>query len=482
MKYRSVSKKVSGGLPQKAAIGLSVLTLVAAACGSAQTKSTSSATSKTSATTSTSASSKASATSGTKKAVTLTFVVQGPLTGPGGQMYKTLAAEFNKAYAPVSVRLVPEAQAQIEATELTSIKSSNPPDMIYWPVGAGYGETTAAKSGLLANLLPLYKQQGWLKVMPPSMTQEEINGGLYNVDGTLGAQPYVFYNESIFKKLGLTPPHSVAGLSAVASKLRAAGVTPLGLGTVHHWPAVHLVSILTERTLPITAYENLLYSWRPTTSHPTSWTDPRVVKAFTVLQDWAKAGLFPKGSSALSNSETMTLFEQGKVAMDSCPIGCFAPPTITKYIGNRFKVGMFQYPAISSGIPLYQNVAVANQEFSVPENAWKKHQSAITDFIKFWNSLQARKTFAKAGNMPDNTQGLSTTFISQNVGPFNVQVLRWMKKYGTEQNLDGWLAAPLRRAVAIQAQDVIAGSTTPTAACAALQTLAAKLHSGKAAP
>lgn len=480
MKYRSPSKRGTWRASQKAAIGLSVLTLVAAGCGTTQPKSASSRTSKASATPS--ANSKTSATSGTKKAVTLTFVVQGPLTGPGGQMYKTLAAEFNKAYAPTRVQLIPEAQAQIEATELTSIKSSNPPDMIYWPVGAGYGETTAAKSGLLANLLPLYKQQGWLKVMPPSMTQEEINGGLYNVDGTLGAQPYVFYNENIFKKLGLTPPQSVAGFTEVARKLRAAGITPLGLGTVHHWPAVHLMSILTERTLPLKAYENLLYSWRPTTTHPTSWTDPRVVEAFTVLQAWAKAGLFPKGSSALSNGEAMTLFEQGKVAMDQCPIGCFAPSTIRQYIGNRFKVGMFQYPAISSGIPLYQNVAVANQEFSVPENAWKKNEGAITEFIEFWNSLQARKTFATFGNLPDNTQGLTKSFIAQHVGPFNIQVLQWMKKYGTEQNLDGWLAAPLRRAVAIQAQEVISGSTTPRAACNTLQKLAAGLHSGSIAP
>ena len=416
------------------------------------------------------------------KAVTITYVLQGPLTGPTGTMWKQMAAQFNKQYAPIKIQLIPESQAQIEATELTSVKSANPPDMIYWPVGAGYGETTAAAEHLLANLLPLYKKEGWLKVMPSSMVEEEVNGGLYNVDGQLGAQPYVFYNKTVFNKLHLSPPTTAAGFVPLAHKLKAAGYIPMAFGTVHQWPAVHLMSILTERLLSKQAYYNLEYSWEPSIKRPTSWTTPAVVAAFATLQKWAKAGLFESGSSSLTNGEAQSVFESGKAAMTSCPIGCYPPAAIKQYIGSRFAVGMFQYPQMVKSIPTYQNVAVANGEFSVPEKAWVKNKQAITDWIEFYMSKQARTDMVvTAGLLPDDTSGLSSALIAKNVGPFAAKVSQWITKYGTEQNLDGWLAAPLKALVAVEAQDVIAGTATPAQACARLQAEAAGLHSGKIA-
>ena len=411
-----------------------------------------------------------------QKAVTLQFVLQGPLTGSTGLMWRTIAADFNKEYAPISVTLVPESQPQIEAEELTVIKGSNPPDMIYWPVGPGYNETEGADEGLLANLLPLYKQEGWLKEMP-NITIEYINGGLYNVDGALGAQPYIFYNANLFQKLHLSVPSSFAQLFAVAGKIRAAGYQPLALGSADGWPDVHLMSILTQRALNYSTYNNLLFSWAKTTATPTSWTDPAVVKAFNVLKEMQTSGLLADGSAALTNAEAETVFEDGKAAMVQCPLGCYGPQAIADLIGSRFKVGIFEYPGITPGVPLYQNVATATQEFSVPENAWKLNQPAITDFIKFYNSLQGRTIMLDDGGfLPDNTSGMSASEIAKYAGPFSVQVEKWIAQYGSEQNLDGFLDSALRQQLGIEAADIITGKTTPQAAAQVMQALAVKTH------
>lgn len=420
------------------------------------------------------------------KPVTLSFVLQGPLTGTAGALYKNLVTMFHKRYPQLTVKLIPEAEAQIEDEALTVVKEANPPDMIYWPVGAGYGETTAAELGLLANVLPLYKQEGWLKVMPANMVKEEIrtkwapSGGLYNVDGGLGAQPYVFYNKEIFAKYKLSPATSVAGLVSIAKTLKTAGVPALALGEKDGWPDVHLASILVERTLSYGAYNKLLYSWSPSrTPDPTSWTSPAVIKAFDVVAELGKAGLLVDGSTALSNDEAVTLFEDGKAAMVSCPVGCFSPQTIKEYIGSRFKVGMFQYPSIVPGIPLYQNVAVANEEFSIPEHAWLKEKGPITDWIKFTMSLAGRKELLDEGFLPDDTHGLTSAEITKGVGPFYEDVVKWIDKYGTEQNLDGWLAASQRTLLGTEMERLFAGSITPSAAGAAMQAITVKARKGE---
>ena len=179
---------------------------------------------------------------------TLKFVAP---SGTYAQAVSKVAALFNKEHHHIAVTVVAEGSNQIDQTERLLASSNNPPDMLYWPVGPGYGESHAAKLGLLADLTPVYQKYHLFHILPSSTTGEEINGKMYNVNGWIGAQPYVFYNATMFKKLGLTVPTTSQQLMALAHKIQAKGYETIGLGTAHQWPAVHLMSILIQRELPL---------------------------------------------------------------------------------------------------------------------------------------------------------------------------------------------------------------------------------------
>lgn len=387
-----------------------------------------------------------------------------------------VAALFNKEHVHTKVQVVAEGSNQIDLTEKLLASSNNPPDMLYWPVGPGYGETRAANLGLLANLTPVYRKYHLLQYLPSSTVGEEINGKMYNLNGWLGAQPYVFYNETMFKKLGLKPPTTSAQLIALSAKIRKAGYETIGLGSAHQWPSVHLMSILIQRELPLSAYNNLKLSWNPATKHPTSWTDPRVVAAFQVLQTWAKDGVFAPGFSSLTNADTTTLFASGKALMQSIPLGAWSPLAIKKLIGGRFQVGLFQYPQLVPSIPPYQNVALANGEFSVPQKSWQKNRAAITKWMLFYLSVPAQKIIAENGFPPERTKGVPESFLRTRLGPLATKVLGWIKKYGAEQNLDGWLSGPQKALVARGAEKIVDGTATPLEVCKELQALTLREH------
>ncbi len=408
-----------------------------------------------------------------KGVTTLQFIAP---SGGYGVAVGQVAALFNREHKHVKVNVTVEGSNQIDVTERLVATSNNPPDMLYWPVGPGYGEIRAARLGILADLTPVYNKYHLFKILPSSTKGEEIHGKMYNVNGWIGAQPYVFYNATMFRKLHLSPPKSSAQLVALAKKIRAAGYETIGLGSAHQWPAVHLMSILIQRELPVAAYNKLKLSWDSAVSNPTKWTDPRVVDAFKTLKTWAKAGVFAPGFSSLTNAETTTLFASGKALMQSIPLGAWTPKAIQSLIGHRFQVGIFQYPQLVPSIPPYQNVALANGEFSVPARAYKHHQAAINAWIRFYLSVPAQKIVAANGFPPEITTGIPKAYLTKEIGPLATKVLGWVKKYGAEQNLDGWLAAQQKSLVARGAEEIVAGTATPVQICHQLQTLTNKLR------
>ena len=411
---------------------------------------------------------------------TLSYVLQGPLAGPALTEYKDLAKAFHLQYPSLQVQFVPESLQQLLTTRLTSVRSNAAPDMIYWPVGPGYGQTAAIQAGLLANLTPLYNKYGWFSDLPASIEGEEVHGRIYNIDGSMGGQPYVFYNENIFNKLHIAVPHTGSEMIRVAKQLSHSSYLPLVMAGVLQGQDVTLASILIERYLSLAAYKSLTDSGNLGVKAATSWMSPGVLAAFTTLHNWAAAGLFYSGDGSLSALEATSLFESGKAAMLSANIGFMTPAVIAKYIGARFKVGMFEYPKLDPQVPTYQNVSVANSEFSVPETAWKKEKAAITDWIVFYMSVTARKIILTEGNaLPDDVQGIPRAAISKAIGPFQTTMLRWIRRYGSEQNLDGWVAPQLRDALGNAVLGIINGGTTPQSATASLQAVAVALRKGQ---
>jgi len=97
-----------------------------------------------------------------------------------------------------------------------------------------------------ARLLPLNDRivnlAAFRAAVPPAVLAHSSQGSsVYGIPTNIERVNSLYINKKVFDRLQLTPPRTLDELRAVAEKLRAAGVTPLALGSRDHWPAVMLV-------------------------------------------------------------------------------------------------------------------------------------------------------------------------------------------------------------------------------------------------
>lgn len=88
-----------------------------------------------------------------------------------------------------------------------------------------------ADQGLLANVGKIASEEGWDEKLPPLIVKAAKYDGDYiaapiNIHG----ENWMFYNKAVLEKAGVDVPKSWDEFISVAEKLKASGVTPIGLG------------------------------------------------------------------------------------------------------------------------------------------------------------------------------------------------------------------------------------------------------------
>jgi len=79
------------------------------------------------------------------------------------------------------------------------------------------------------------------KVPTALLAHATYQGKLYGIPSNIERVNSLYCSKKIFARLHLSPPTTLEELTSVAQKLRAAGLTPLTLGSRQAWPAVMLV-------------------------------------------------------------------------------------------------------------------------------------------------------------------------------------------------------------------------------------------------
>jgi glucose/mannose transport system substrate-binding protein len=172
------------------------------------------------------------------------------------------------------------------------------------------------------------EKNGWRKAFPPVVVDAlSHNGKIYGVPANIHRINSLFYSVKAFTAAGVEPPTTTAALLTVAEQLKAAGYTPICIGSEHWWT----VSLLAfENVFPAIAggdfyasfwsgkedpnavkvndaLDYLLQLWPYVNADADSleWTggvdhmfDTNNACAMTVMGDWAKGYLESKGWKA----------------------------------------------------------------------------------------------------------------------------------------------------------------------------------------
>jgi multiple sugar transport system substrate-binding protein/raffinose/stachyose/melibiose transport system substrate-binding protein len=222
------------------------------------------------------------------------------------------------------------------------LESGNPPDMFsYW---AGARTQALVDAGLLAPLDDAWAAAGLDQRFPPQVAAAcTYSGHKYAVPLT---QHWVglFYNVSLFKKLGISPPADWNTFKAACRAIKAAGVAPLALGSRDRWPAQFWYDFLLLRTAGPEWRDKLL-------AGRASFRAAESRRAFALWKELLDAGYFVPDPNRYDWSEACMMVASGKAAMTLMGTwaGGLYEGQLNLALGRDYDV--FPFPAVDPAAP-----------------------------------------------------------------------------------------------------------------------------------
>ena len=283
-----------------AAIALAAATATAAAaCSSGGGSSSNSSTPA--ATGSSSPSSAAAAPS-----VTLTWwnnATNQPLLG----VYQNAIKGFEAANPNIKIQNVPIQNETLQKTKIPLALQGNNPPNIYQQWGGGVlaqqvssGKVADITSDVSSWIGNVAGAQGWA-----------VNGKQYGVPVDLHVVGF-WYRKDIFQKVGITVPTTITQLESDDTKLRAAGYSPIAVGSKDGWPdAFWWESFALRDCSQSTVASNIAAK---------NFTDPCFTKATNDLDAFLNTNPFQPGflgtSSQTGAGSSAGMVAAGKAAME----------------------------------------------------------------------------------------------------------------------------------------------------------------------
>jgi raffinose/stachyose/melibiose transport system substrate-binding protein len=151
-----------------------------------------------------------------------------PLLG----VFQGLIKSYEKANPNVTITYVPIQNEQYDTKIQSALQGHKEPD-IFFQRGGGF-MATQAKSGQLANLTPYIKN--WIGELGGSGQAWQTGSTQYGVPYDLHTVGF-WYRKDLFAKAGITTaPTTLQDLEGDITKLKAAGVAPIAVGSKDQWP------------------------------------------------------------------------------------------------------------------------------------------------------------------------------------------------------------------------------------------------------
>lgn len=300
---------------------------------------------------------------------------------------------FHKKYPAVDIinaTVAGGAGAQAKAVLKTRMLGGDPPDT--FQVHAGHELIdTWVKTGFMESVTFLYKEEGWLKVMPKGILDiVSYRGEYWSVPVNIHRANVLWYNKKIFEENKLTPPRTFDEFFKVADTLKAKGIIPLAFGTKDGWEAAHVFETVLIGKLGAEGYKGL---W----TGKTKWSDPKVTDA---LETFKKMLTYVNPDhSARTWDEACALIVEEKAAMNI--MGDWA---VGYFYAKEFKD--FGWVLAPGNARIFDALS---DSFGLPKRV--KNRSNVIAFLKVLGSKEGQEAFnIKKGSIPARTDVDKTKF------------------------------------------------------------------------
>jgi multiple sugar transport system substrate-binding protein len=310
---------------------------------------------------------------------------------------KTVVDAFNAAHPKVHLNLTIVPTNNFVQKFTTAVASGGAPDVAsfnlidlpYYSSANALTDITSFQDGLgyASDLSPAHKQLA------------TYQGKVYALPFT-GDASVLYYNKKLFKQAGIAaPPTTYAEMLDDAKKVRALGPAYYGFTFPGLCPGCN----------GFTMYPNIwasggdIMSGAGTSKQTaTLTTSPQVKDALDLYHTMWADGTIPPDAKTSDVSTWLTLFESGKLGMES--IGSFAISTLEKVAGLDF--GVAHLPGKDGGFASY----AGGDEIAIPRGS--KHLEAAKQVLAWSTSEEGQKVIAKLGVVPTRLSVASGYYAS----------------------------------------------------------------------
>ncbi len=216
-----------------------------------------------------------------------------------------------------------------------------------------------------------------------------VRAGLFGIPYTY-YQWGVYYRKDLFTANGISVPKTWDEFVAACATLKAAGITPITIGSKYLWTTAGVFDYLNLRTNGYEFHMDLTLGKVP-------YTDPKVQAVFDKWDELVKPGYFLENHAALSWQEALTPMVNGEAAM--YVMGNFAVAPLKEAGLRDSNLGFFQFPEITPGIPMAEEAPT--DTVHIPSKA--KNKTDAKRFLIFMSRADVQEEINKIlGQLPIN--------------------------------------------------------------------------------
>lgn len=305
--------------------------------------------------------------------------------------------EYEKRYPNVDVEITAMSNEVYQAEGLRSLfATGQPPDVYMFFGGDGQIRQYVETGRAIAFDQYLLSEKNWEgdKMWKESFIPSALQSGrmevekekLYEVPRTVNISAS-WYNTDVFKKVGVAPPTTWTEWGEICQRIKNAGYIPIVMGNKGRWHAGHWFAIAIQRMAGKEAYFDLVLQRK-------SFTDPDIVKAFSLIGDFAQRGFIVEGVNALARDAALPLLFTGKAAMEASS-GSWHITSALDY--PEYNFDFFKVPKVEGGKGNWR-VDLANKHGWLI-NAETKHLEEAIDFVRAQSSFERGKELAEIGQI-----------------------------------------------------------------------------------
>jgi ABC-type glycerol-3-phosphate transport system substrate-binding protein len=314
----------------------------------------------------------------------LTYWYWAESDAPGANNWlKKEVALYEKAHPKVKIKVVTQSTDTLTSAFTTAAQTKSGPDIAtQWATLPTLTPAWAGATVPISDYVPKSEWQNWI-----STSENMWEGKLWAMPQYLIGIPFV-WNKQLFKKAGLNPnvgPKTWNDFLADAKKLKAAGITPFGMGNKDGYGGAWFFSLIGKQNL------NSINELKDAMIGKQDFADPKFSGFYQALADLKKKGYLNSDVASISFGQGFELFGQKKVAMSW---------------GTDGNVGQWeqQLGAKSMGvgpIPIWGHGKLATS-YDVTQSSdafitkWSQHPRAAAQFLTFLHTPQALKAWYKA--------------------------------------------------------------------------------------